>query len=257
MVLFGIVHLGYLVIGLGIVVPLSIWLAKTHGWDKKVFLISGLVLAPLELVRTLMLVEQGANGGYYLSPKYIPVHLCNLSIFFMFGIYFAKSDRANRWWTAIMAPTLICGAGMALLIPAPEGTDSFGSFLGVQFFVSHLVLVFAGIYMYIAKPYKFGWRTYRDVVIFMSLSFVGALYLNSILGRSDNDVNFWFVAYPPIEGLPLLNLDYGWGGYILNLAVLALVLISLTYVPVIVAHYRRAKAAVELVDESEDISMVA
>ena len=242
MELFGFVHISYIVVGLAIVVPLAIFVAKWRGWDKKVYLVAAILLALGESIRTLGLVELGENGGYYLSPQYIPLHLCAIQIFFIVALILCKSLKATRFWCAIMYPTLIAGAAMALLIPSPEGTDSFLSFRGFQFFASHLVLMFVGIYMYLTKPVKFGWGTYSTALIFMAVSLIGAIYINAILGGASADVNFWFVAYPPQKDLPLLNMDNGWGMYVFNLAWITLILISITYIPVVVSHFKSKKS---------------
>ena len=255
MKVFGLVHIMYIVIGLAIVIPLAIYVSKKRGWDKKVFLVAAILLGLGESIRTLGLVELGSNGGYYLSPQYIPLHLCAIQIFFIIGILLSKSNKAIRFWCAIMYPTLVAGAAMALLIPSPEGTDTFLSFRGFQFFASHLVLMFVGIYMYLTKPVKFGWGTFGMVVLFMCVSLIGAIYINAILGGASTNVNFWFLAYPPQEGLPLLNMDNGWGMYVFNLGWVTMLLLGITYIPVIVRYYRDKKAG--LLDENIEFKEVS
>ncbi|MCL1944265.1 MAG: YwaF family protein [Firmicutes bacterium] len=245
MQVFGLVHILYVVVGLGLAIPLAIFVAKRIGWNKRVFLIAGVLIFLGEATRTLLLVEEGDNGGWYLSPKYLPVHLCAMQVFLIFALALAKKENTIKNLCAIMYPTLVAGAAMALLIPSPEGTDTFVSFLGFQFFASHSLLMFVGIYMYLTRPVKFDFKTYGIAIGFMAVSLIGALYLNAILGGAETNVNYWFVAYPPQDGLPLLNLDNGWGIYILNLACLTIILISLTYVPVVVSYFLNKNKIVE------------
>ena len=53
--------------------------------------------------------------------------------------------------------------------------------------------------------------------------------------------NFMFLTRPPMEGLPILNLDHGWYVYFLSLAALAVVLMTLAHLPFMLAE-RKEKA---------------
>ena len=55
--------------------------------------------------------------------------------------------------------------------------------------------------------------------------------------------NFMFLTRPPMENLPILNLDHGWYVYVLSLAALAVVLMTLVHLPFMLAE-RRKRAAV-------------
>lgn len=66
------------------------------------------------------------------------------------------------------------------------------------------------------------------------------LYANGAL--SAYDTNFFYLTRPPMENLPVLNLDKGWYVYLLRLVSLGVVLISLFHLPFILASERRKKA---------------
>ncbi len=66
------------------------------------------------------------------------------------------------------------------------------------------------------------------------------LYVNGAL--SAYDTNFFYLTRPPMENLPVLNLDKGWYVYLLRLVSLGVVLISLFHLPFILASERRKKA---------------
>lgn len=66
------------------------------------------------------------------------------------------------------------------------------------------------------------------------------LYVNGAL--SAYDTNFFYLTRPPMENLPVLNLDKGWYVYLLRLVSLGAVLISLFHLPFILASERRKKA---------------
>jgi hypothetical protein len=64
----------------------------------------------------------------------------------------------------------------------------------------------------------------------------GMLYLmiwvNSAL--SVYDTNFWYVVRPPVEGLPLLNLDNGWYAYFLTIQCIGLIALTIVHLPAII-----------------------
>ena len=66
------------------------------------------------------------------------------------------------------------------------------------------------------------------------------LYVNGAL--SAYDTNFFYLTRPPMENLPVLNLDKGWYVYLLRLVSLGVVLISLFHLPFIISSERRKKA---------------
>ena len=47
-----------------------------------------------------------------------------------------------------------------------------------------------------------------------------SFYINSILSKTNEKVNFMYLSRPPMENLPLLNLNHGWGVYIMILGIL-------------------------------------
>ena len=65
-----------------------------------------------------------------------------------------------------------------------------------------------------------------------------ALYVNSAL--SVYGTNFMFLARPPLERLPYLNLNRGWHVYFLRVVALGIVLLTLFHLPFIL-HVRKMR----------------
>ena len=65
------------------------------------------------------------------------------------------------------------------------------------------------------------------------------LWVNSAL--QNYDTNFFFLVRPPMENLPILNLNNGWLVYFLTLLLVALTLFTLLHVLFIISEQRKAK----------------
>lgn len=96
-----------------------------------------------------------------------------------------------------------------------------------------------GIVLFTAAHFVWlGRRAYgRNLLILFCLAAV-AIYLNGAFFAYGT--NFMFLTRPPLEGLPILNLNHGWYGYALTLAILALVLMTLVHLPFLVAEHKKA-----------------
>jgi hypothetical integral membrane protein (TIGR02206 family) len=238
--LFSIKHIIFLVVIVGLAISLAIMFAKKYSWSKKVLLYSGFAISFSEVVRVFVCMRE-YDGKYYLPAGALPFHLCALQIFLIFFLYFAKSQRLQRILMAFMYPTMLCGAAIALLMPADSGIINFDNALAFQFMFSHGILLFVAIYMYLTKPIKFDMRTYGIAISGLFIGLILAIYLNTLAGGAQNDVNFFYISYPPLEGLPILNLNQGWYMYIVKLALLAFVLVTCSYIPVMIKWFRLRK----------------
>ena len=69
--------------------------------------------------------------------------------------------------------------------------------------------------------------------------FFNRLFDRDTLFLQSYDINFMYVAGPPMEGLPLLNLNNGWAVYFLTLVGLVLILMALfTYIAISVTKQK-------------------
>lgn len=247
--LFGGRHIVFLTITIIIAVCAAIYVAKKHGWNDKVVLICACALAVGEIVRLFALMEaRGTKGAYYLRPDALPFHLCTLQMFLMFILYFSKKEKTKYFLYSFMYPTCLCGATMAILLPGEDIVVSFDNIFGVQSMYSHGILLAFGLYMFLTKPIKYGAKSYGLAMAGLGIGLIGAIYIDSILGayyNPDADINFFFISYFPVEGLPLFNTDNGWYAYITAMSTLSVVLMSLAYIPVVVTWLKNRNRGVD------------
>lgn len=65
------------------------------------------------------------------------------------------------------------------------------------------------------------------------------LWVNSIL--QVYDTNFFYLVRPPMDNLPILNLNNGWFVYFISLITVALILFSLLHLPFIILERKERK----------------
>ena len=78
------------------------------------------------------------------------------------------------------------------------------------------------------------------------LMFVASIWLNSILSdtgsKSDKYyTNFFYSMKPPLEGLPVLNLNNGWFAYFFTIIGIGLFAITLVQLPFIIKSLKKDK----------------
>lgn len=64
------------------------------------------------------------------------------------------------------------------------------------------------------------------------------LWINSALAVYDT--NFFYLVRPPMEDLPLLNLENGWMAYFLTIVALGITLVSLVHLPFLLKERKSA-----------------
>ena len=166
----------------------------------------------------------------YLDQTKLPFHLCSIQIFFILILKFViKNESTKEKLLAFMCPTMLLGGILAIFIPT-EGVE-FNRIVLYEYFLFHAIIIYFAIYLLVSKKIKITWSTYiRNCLCLIFLS-VCAIWINSIL--QDGAVNFFFVSRPPMDNLPLLNLNHGWGVYYLTLLGIGIFLMSLFHLPFI------------------------
>lgn len=177
-------------------------------------------------------------GGYALDPQALPFHLCSMQLFLAFYITFGKDSPTKQKAISFFTPAALLGGVLAMLIPT-DGVD-FGELLPYQGFLYHAALVWIALYLLRTKQVDMGFRAYVRNLIILAMLTILMLYVNGALFAYGT--NFMFLTRPPMEGLPVLNLDHGWYAYFLSLAALAVTLVTLVHLPWMIAERRRSKA---------------
>lgn len=187
-----------------------------------------------------MLPSPHREGGRFLDPGDLPLHLCSIQIFFMFGYKFlAKTEKTKQTILAFQVPTMLLGAIIALFVPTVG--VKFTVVQVYQYFIYHAFIIFFPIYILREKLVKWEIKTYATNLTMVGLIALIVLWINSFLSvavctceeclASEHNyfarANFMYLTHPPMDNLPLLNLNNGWYVYFITLASLVIVLLGI------------------------------
>ena len=234
--MFTYTHFIWIAISVLIILTLLFLTKRLNVSHKNVLTIMCIISALSEITKISLNMVDGVSGGKVLSPGSLPFHLCSLQIFFIFGLrFFIKNENVKKVLYNFMVPTSLIGASMSLLIPT-VGT----SFLNVQvyqYFIYHAFLIFYGIYLireHLAElSLKVLFVNYGLLLMFVLFD----LWVNSFL--SFWGANFMYLTRPPMENLPILNLNHGWYVYIINLLTVGTVLMVMFHLPFIIINCKK------------------
>ena len=246
--MFSAQHIIWLVICATIVVlSLRTLLTKKVPLEK-VLSIACVICALSEVVKLFTYVQMvptadGSTLNMFIEHRHLPLHLCSIQILFIFYTRFTESRRNRETLLAFMYPTCIIGAAMALLLPTLfndiSTSQAFTHPIAYQFFLYHTMLIVLGFY--IARS---GEVDIRFSHLFSTLGILFALGLLSIYVNSatahvtyagtqllsvETTPNFFFTYRTPI-GIALTQM-WQWYLYIAIIAALAIILITLFYLP--------------------------
>ncbi len=180
--------------------------------------------------------------GMVIDPEALPLHLCSLLVFVFFYLPFAENEKRKRYFLSLLTPVGLIGALLAILM-ATSGTR-FNNINAYQCFVYHAGMIWFSLYLILTKQVDLGrraWLTNMGSLFSMAILMI---WVNGIL--KTYKTNFWYVVRPPMEGLPLLNLENGWYIYFITLIALAFVGLTAVHLPFMIAEYRKKKKEVRI-----------
>lgn len=190
-----------------------------------------------EIVKDLSNIIPSSFGGYVLDPFDIPLHLCSIVIFAMFYIVVTKnSESREHIKTAVVVIGLVAPI-LALLIPA-EGVK-FNKVITYQYFGYHSALSWYSLHLVLTKQVTFGLKEYIRDLKYLGITLMTLLYLNSAL--SAYGVNYCYLREPPLEGLPILNLNHGWLAYFITLLLVGIISVTIVHLPSLIKEIRNNK----------------
>lgn len=196
-----------------------------------------------EVTKILCNMMDAPDGrtGKILDPGDLPFHLCSIQIFLMFILkFFIKSESGKQKMLAFMCPTMIIGAVIALFIPT-IGVE-FTVVQVYQYFIYHAFLIFFASYILKEKLVDWQWSDYPRNLAFLGGFALLCMWINSALSGVLPRVNFMYLVRPPMENLPILNLNNGWAVYFITLIILAVVLIGLFHLIVMLVKNKKSKS---------------
>jgi hypothetical integral membrane protein (TIGR02206 family) len=213
------------IIGMALLSILGKWSLKSAGFVMTAICIFS------EVSKIMSDMEESpTTDGMVLDPGSLPFHLCSLLLFAVLFITFGRDGALKQTLMSFMAFAGTIGSFCAIMIPT-NGTD-FGDIGAYQCFVYHAGLMWFSIYLIGSGKAKLGLKAYgRNTLLLLSLV-VAMIYVNSAL--SAYGTNFLYLVRPPMEDLPVLNLDNGWYVYFLTLLGIGTSVLTLFHLPFII-----------------------
>ena len=183
------------------------------------------LLIVLKLFHLSLSMKALPDGSMVLNQTQLSFHLCSVMIYAVVLINVIKNEKVIKSIKSFMVPCMLIGALMALIIPT-EGVD-VGTPRVWQYMLIHGVLVFYGLYLALVERVDLSVKAYLNNLKLLLAVTLLAFLMNSVLEQYNT--NFLFLRKPPMDGLPILNLDNGWYVYFISLALIACILLFLVH----------------------------
>lgn len=196
------------------------------------------LLIVLKLFHLSLSMKESADGGLVINQTQLSFHLCSIQIYLVIFINFIKNEKILAKLKSFMVPCMLIGAAIALLIPT-EGVDPAVPRVW-QYMLIHGALVFYGLYLMLIEKVNLSLKAYLNNLQLLLAVVAVAFVMNSVLEQYKT--NFLFLRNPPMENLPVLNLNHGWYVYFLTLALIACTLVLLVQLPFIIKGLKAEKA---------------
>ncbi len=216
---FGLLHLVWLIIAIGIVTVNCIWYRAMGDVGRRRWrYAAAALLVANELFKTVLLL----STGRYLVD-YLPLHLCSINIF----LILFHSIRPGKLLGNFLYTVCIPGAMAALIFPSWSALP-VTSGMHLHSFTVHINLV-----MYCAVLAVNGELHAEPAMIpkcLLTLLLMAAVIypVNCLL-----DTNFMFLMYAD-SGNPLYWFEQNWGSHLLGFPVLIAGVMAVMYLPLVV-----------------------
>ena len=240
--MFSGLHFVWLAICLVIIGGLLLWsLLQKWKYKTALYVAAGYSLVS-ELLKVFSRIKEysdlkwaGGSGGF-IDVSALPLHLCSILIFIVFILLFTKNEKLKSALLSFYVPVGLVGGLCAILIPN-DGV-SFASIKVWQGFIYHSCTIWFSLYLIITKQVDLKLKAYvRNVIILLALVVImiwvnGALQIYSREGY--NDINYFFLVHPPLDGLPVLNLKHGYAAYLATIIAIGFMAVTAVHIgPVI------------------------
>ena len=174
--------------------------------------------------------DNGEFLGAYIKETDLPFHLCSMQIIFSFIARFAKSEKVKNFCITFMIPTGLIGALAALfIITVPTVFTNVRTY---QYVLYHAGLVWISIVLIFKKKERLDLKAFFKVIVGLFVAAIFAIYINGLT----QNTNFLYVSAPPMEGLPVLNMNNGYLCYFLSYMGVAVLLLLIFFLPFIIYY---------------------
>ncbi len=207
--------------------------------SKKAVLLFAVICVLSEVVKDMVSMIPSNFGGCVLDQKDIPLHMCSLAVFMILIAAASKKDELREKMVSAVTVLGLVAPVLAMLIPT-EGV-SFGKVQTYQYFIYHAALLWFALHHAITGQADLGRRAYLRNLAWLTVLIFVMLYINSAL--SVYGVNYFYLRKPPMDGLPVLNLDRGWYCYFAILLLIAYGSVTLIQLPFILRENKNKKTS--------------
>ena len=170
--------------------------------------------------------------GEWTIQEMLPLHMCSVLIW-LTGYMLITRNYSIYEFVYFLG---IGGALQALLTP-DVGIYGFPHFRYIQTFMSHGLLVSAGIYMTVVEGFRPTWGSIKRIFIIANIYMAIVFVINMIIGS-----NYLMINHKPPMAT-IMDLLPAWPYYIPWLEVLALLTCLILYIPFIIKDLMGKKAA--------------
>lgn len=226
--LFGTKHIIIVAVCLCLIVGLFIGSKKLKFTTLcKIMLYVGIVSETIKVF--YYTIQNEATHGGILPKTDLPFHLCSIQILFIVALNFSKNEKLKRALLSFMYPSCLIGGFAAILIATNSSLNGMW-IITAQYFLYHVALIVFALNICTRKEQKLTIKDYFTCLKFIGVLMFVAFYINSIVYDGVSNINFMYVASPPVSGLPFLTEKYGWLVYIVHYAFLVLFCLTMCYV---------------------------
>ncbi|MFE8699227.1 TIGR02206 family membrane protein [Cytobacillus sp. FJAT-54145] len=213
--IFSVLHV--LTIGVFLAVSFIMYLLRERlrMYDKKIRIVMFLSLFLFELAYHYWLFKD----GYWDVSFTLPLQLCSISLLLCLVLLATNL----RWMFQIVF--FLGGAGALQALITPELFVGFPHFRFIQFFITHMLIIWVALYYLFVKGYRPTSKGLLHAFLFLNAAAVFAFIANIITGG-----NYMFLARKPTNA-SLLDYLGPYPTYILSLEVIAISLFVIMYLP--------------------------
>ena len=182
----------------------------------------------------------------FLPRGDLPFHMCSIQPILILIVKFTTNQKLKDTILKFMFPTCILGAFIAIVVDT-AGCD-FRDIVIYEYFLFHTALVLFGLSIMIKKQITVTLKSHLQTLGILMVIFVGSIWVNTalsdtgsnpiVMGVEDTEIytNFFYSMKPPMDGLPLLNLNHGWFVYFFTIVLLGFTLVTLIHLPFIIKN---------------------
>lgn len=232
--MFSTTHLIWLAICAVLVTAFTIISVKFKFSFKTSTIIICAIIGVSEFAKIMYSMRKATGSGMVIRATALPFHLCSILIFIFAYLMFGKNEKTKEVLKSFVVPAGILGGILAIIIPT-SGTG-FTQISTYQCFIYHSAIIWYALYLIFTHQAQLGLKAYARNLGLLFIFAIFNIWVNGALQQYNT--NFMFLVRPPVEGLPILNLNNGWYAYFFTLITIAFVLVGIVHLPTIIKEIK-------------------